>query len=1054
MKPQDRTRRLGVKRIFVSLTFVLVAVCAMPFAALGETTSDGYEYTKQNGAVTITGYSGAGGDIVTPSTIDSAPVTAIGDEAFERNSKITSVTVSDGVETIGDEAFNDCTKLTSATLPTSLDSIGDDAFYTCSRLTVIALPEGLESLGDHAFAFCYSLESASIPGTLSDWGTGTFSNCNALTKVTVADGASKIGKKAFYACVALTAVELPASVTEVGNNAFASDNLLTSIDLSHLVTVGDRAFSFSGIQSLDLASVVTIGKEAFQGVAQLSTLNVPCVKSIGENAFVGASGFGVDWGNIGDDTGDGSNTRTDAAALIAAAVAADAAANAGTSYSVNLPASLTSLGEGAFSSCLGGLASVNVDEQNTHYKSVNGVVYSKDGTTLVCVPMDYQGALDLADGVTSIAAHAAENVANLTSITLPDSLTSIGAYAFSGCFSITSVKIPAGVTEIPEQAFSMCSLQSIDIPGTVKKIGAMAFGTNTTATSVTLEEGVQEVDAAAFYKIGKAAISFPASLIKLDPQAISGTVVTSLTFADGCAYKLASDGCSILSADGTKLVTIQAGSDDGLDAVLDEYTIPDGVTTVGKDAFCGASVKKLVVPDSVTTVEDKSIGYTISSTSNSSRTVNKAEKIIAAHPSDALVAYAKKNELALFTKEPAASCTEISLAAGQTGSFVLDGAVDGVVVYASSDNSVASIASDGTVTANAAGEADVFACEGTYCYSAHVTVTGEAASDPYANYTRFTSSEQAKAWSETNTAYNGGAYPNKLDTPGTYIYTTNAYTAVNAFLDSAYTSAAEGNFSSAGYDEYEAAAYNIAPEIANFKLSDNVVLYSGRKYISEVTGGSSTLADAVSCIGKTFSTKAVMSTTMVQSVAVGFMSYNPLDQTMSDSTLYEIYAPKDMNVGADVSQGSYVPDEEEICFANNAKLKVLDAGVRYTENADGTKIPVRYMKLVVVTDDADSGDKTNPDTNSEPKPSDNTDSGAQDKTDAGTTDNGSTQQASTKTSSKTKYSSVAMPKTGDATAPYAVVAAAGVAVLGVGVYATRRPAMAEGRVRKRCRTRK
>ena len=89
-----------------------------------------FEYEVEDGKVTITNYTGKGGDVVVPDTIDGLPVTAIGDNAFCYCAGLTSITLPEGCTTIGYYAFSGCTNLTSITLPDGC-SIGEGAFKGC-----------------------------------------------------------------------------------------------------------------------------------------------------------------------------------------------------------------------------------------------------------------------------------------------------------------------------------------------------------------------------------------------------------------------------------------------------------------------------------------------------------------------------------------------------------------------------------------------------------------------------------------------------------------------------------------------------------------------------------------------------------------------------------------------------------------------------------------------------------------------------------------------------------------------------------------------------------
>ena len=105
-----------------------------------------------DGTATITGYTGPGGDVNIPSTINGLVVTSIGYEAFYNGASpgpgiLTSITIPNTVTSIGDFAFAWNYTLRSATLGNGLISIGAGAFGDCG-LTTITIPSGVASLGD------------------------------------------------------------------------------------------------------------------------------------------------------------------------------------------------------------------------------------------------------------------------------------------------------------------------------------------------------------------------------------------------------------------------------------------------------------------------------------------------------------------------------------------------------------------------------------------------------------------------------------------------------------------------------------------------------------------------------------------------------------------------------------------------------------------------------------------------------------------------------------------------------------------------------------------
>ena len=133
---------------------------------------------------------------------------------------------------------------------------------------------------------------------------------------------------------------------------------------------------------------------------------------------------------------------------------------------------VTSIGNRAFANCH--ITSVDIPDSVT---SIGDYAFSWcSGLTSVTIP----------DGVTSIGDFAFSECNSLTSVTIPGSVTSIGNYAFSWCSVLTSVDIPDGVTSIGNRAFSECySLTSVTIPGSVTSIGDRAFEICTKLTNVT-----------------------------------------------------------------------------------------------------------------------------------------------------------------------------------------------------------------------------------------------------------------------------------------------------------------------------------------------------------------------------------------------------------------------------------------------------------------------------------------------------------------------------------------------------------------------------------------
>ena len=225
--------------------------------------------------VTITKYTGTESTVILPSTINSWPVTKIGEDALKDNTTITSVTIPDSVTEIGANAFAGCTNLTSVTYggdwsnltiqsgnPAVEDAVNaqlfdfefipnntavivkkyngtaadvtipshykgkpvtmiDHAAFHDSAVTSVTIPDSVTSIPDDAFAYCSSLTNISIPNSVTFIGFSAFNSCTSLKSITLPSSLSTIQSSAFYNCGNLETIRIPVSVTFIGNYAFA-----------------------------------------------------------------------------------------------------------------------------------------------------------------------------------------------------------------------------------------------------------------------------------------------------------------------------------------------------------------------------------------------------------------------------------------------------------------------------------------------------------------------------------------------------------------------------------------------------------------------------------------------------------------------------------------------------------------------------------------------------------------------------------------------------------------------------------------------------------------
>jgi hypothetical protein len=124
---------------------LLIALLVGASWAKAQITSGDWTYTlKASNEATITSYSGTGGTVAIPATIDGYPVKTVGGGwppiFYENNATVTSVIIPDGVTSIAQSAFNSCGSLTSVTIPDSVITIGDYAFGMCYGLSAVTIP--------------------------------------------------------------------------------------------------------------------------------------------------------------------------------------------------------------------------------------------------------------------------------------------------------------------------------------------------------------------------------------------------------------------------------------------------------------------------------------------------------------------------------------------------------------------------------------------------------------------------------------------------------------------------------------------------------------------------------------------------------------------------------------------------------------------------------------------------------------------------------------------------------------------------------------------------
>lgn len=207
----------------------------------------------------------------------------------------------------------------------------------------------------------------------------------------------------------------------------------------------------------------------------------------------------------------------------------------------------------------------------------------------------YLEELTLPESLKAIPKNAFDSCYSLRTVVLPDGLQSIGEHAFWDCYDLSEITIPAGVTEIAGGTFMGCkSLAKVTFLGPVTSIGETAFYNTRSLKHIDLPGSLTSLGSGAFYQWysdgetdrsgGLEEIVLPAGLTKIEEDTFRGCYALRSVHFLG---KVTSIG------DGAFCYT----------SSLLEIDLPESVCSIGKKAFFGSGLQKILLPKDCVDVE-------------------------------------------------------------------------------------------------------------------------------------------------------------------------------------------------------------------------------------------------------------------------------------------------------------------------------------------------------------------------------------------------------------------------------------------------------------------
>ena len=379
---------------------------------------------------------------------------------------------------VGEDIFN---KINKVVVKEGITHIGSYCFANLGYYlgmdgaidVEVSLPYNLKTIAAEAFTYSYGLKSLELPNYVESIGNRAFHGCHNLASIVIDQSGVSVkvydvkgnciiaNNVVVYGCYTAT---IPEGVKSIGSHAFAGQKRLKSITIPSSVESIKYleeefgAFAYSDLESITFAEgsqLKSISPYAFFYCDALKSIDLPnSLTTIGDGAFLEC--YALESVTLG------SSVETIGASAF----------NCAPISSIIIPASVKSIGNRTFANCT----------------ALESVTFA-EGSQL-----------------TSIGDNAFNTCSALSSITLPNTVTTVGAKAFHYCTKLESATLSNSMEAIPDNMFYNCAqLKEITIPESVTSIGEYAFYNCASLKNITIGKSVESIGAWAFSAIPQAA---------------------------------------------------------------------------------------------------------------------------------------------------------------------------------------------------------------------------------------------------------------------------------------------------------------------------------------------------------------------------------------------------------------------------------------------------------------------------------------------------------------------------------------------------------------------